>query len=142
MAVLSSRVRSLPAVTVGVLVVLTLAACGHSGLSVQQRADTIQVCASAAGQLRSAEALGVQLADRNISLGQAQHDLAPIAARLSALGAAHSGLPVGAGLQALALAVSNTSTLAPSDASADIRSGQGIRTAAQNVLVQCAAAAH
>lgn len=139
MPVLRAHVRAAGA---GLALVAALAACGSSGLSVGQRVATVRVCASAVGDLHGVAALGGQLAGRTISLTQAQHALQPVIARLSALGAAHASLPVGGKLQALALAVHGTSTLSPADVNADLRSGQGIRTAAQDVLSACAEAAH
>ena len=111
---------------------------GGGGLSLVDKAKTVQICVDVAGSLKSAAAVGAKVAQGSITQADAAAQLQPIAASVTTLAGQTASLPIGKGLQQLSdsiIGLQKVSSSAPSDVQAATAS---LASATQSVLASCA----
>ena len=136
-----------PALVVPVLVltIAGLSGCtkaedgaGGGGLSLVDKAKTVQICVDVAGSVKSAAAVGAKVAQGSITQADAAAQLQPIATRVTSLAGQNPSLPIGKGLQQLSdsiIGLQKVSSSTPSDAQTAAAS---LASATQSVLADCA----
>ena len=111
---------------------------GGGGLSLVDKAKTVQICVDVAGSLTSAAAVGAKVAQGSITQADAAAQLQPIAASVTTLAGQNASLPIGKGLQQLSdsiIGLQKVSSSAPSDVQAAAAS---LASATKGVLASCA----
>jgi len=134
-----------PAVLAGLLV----AGCGSSGgnssgsgLSVQQRLQTGQVCVDVAGSVSTAAQVGLKLGNGSITQAAATTQLQPVTKHVSDLASQNAALPIGPSLKQLSEAIAKVEAISPSNV-ADVKAaGSQLTTATKDLLSSCAAIRH
>ena len=129
-----------PAVLVGLMV----AGCGgsSSGLSVQQRVQTGQVCVDVAGSVSTAAQVGLKLANGSITQADATAQLQPVTTRVRDLATQNAALPIGTSLQQLSDSIGKVQAASPGNV-ADVKAaGSQLTTATKDLLSSCAAIRH
>ncbi len=130
-----------------VLAALLVAGCGSSGgsgsgLSVQQRLQTGQVCVDVAGSVSTAAQVGLKLANGSITQAGATTQLQPVTKHVSDLASQNAALPIGTNLKQLSDSIGKVEAISPTNV-ADVKAaGSQLTTATKDLLASCAAIRH
>lgn len=127
-----------------VLTVGGLSGCDKSadgaggGLSLGDKAKTVQTCVDVATAAQKAAEVGAKVAQGALSQADAAAQLQPIATHLMSLAEQDAGLPIGKGLRKLSdsiTALQKASPKVPADLQA---AGQSLASETKSVLAECA----
>lgn len=131
-------------VPVLVLTIAGLSGCGESGdgsggggLSLVDKAKTVQTCVDVAGSANSAAAVGTQVAQGSITQAEAAAQLQPIAAEVASLSEQNASLPISKSLQELSDKIMGLEKVSASDPSEAQTAVESLSSAAKKVLDDC-----
>lgn len=125
-----------------VLSVLGLSGCSTSGdsgggLSLADKARTVQTCVDVAGSVKSATDVGAKVAQGAMTQTEAAAQLEPIAAEVASLAEKNAALPIGKNLAKLSDSVAALQKVSPDSPTDFQAAAESLAAQAKTVLADC-----
>jgi len=142
---LTFRRRLVPVVPVLVLSVIGLAGCsgsggdGDGGLSLADKAKTVQLCVDVATSAKSAADIGTKVANGAITQAEAVTALEPIASHVTTLADENAALPIGKNLKKLSDSMKALQKVDPNTPTGFQKAADTLAAESKAVLADCTA---